>query len=160
MKISIIAVGKIKEKYFIDAVSEYKKRLQAYAEIEIIEVADEKIPDKASLKEEELIKRKEGDKLLQKIKKNDFVVLLDLHGKEMDSISFSNFLDNKMTEGVSSFSFVIGGSLGLSKEVIERANFRCLCLSPMTFTHQFTRVIILEQIYRAFKILHHETYHK
>lgn len=159
MKISIITVGKIKEKYFIDAVSEYKKRLQAYAEIEIIEVADEKIPDKASLKEEELIKRKEGDKLLQKIKKNDFVVLLDLHGKEMDSISFSNFLDNKMTEGVSSFSFVIGGSLGLSKEVIERANFR-LCLSPMTFTHQFTRVIILEQIYRAFKILHHETYHK
>ncbi len=159
MKISIIAVGKIKEKYFIDAVSEYKKRLQAYVEIEIIEVADEKIPDKASLKEEESIKRKEGDKLLQKIKKNDFVVLLDLHGKEMDSISFSNFLDNKMTEGISSFSFVIGGSLGLSKEVIERANFR-LCLSPMTFTHQFTRVIILEQIYRAFKILHHETYHK
>jgi len=88
MKISIVAVGKIKEKYFLDAISEYKKRLQAYGEIEIIEVPDEKIPDKASLKEEEIIKRKEGERLLQKIKKNDFVILLDLHGKEIDSVDF------------------------------------------------------------------------
>ena len=159
MKISLLAVGKIKEKYFLDAIQEYKKRLQAYGEVELIEVADEKIPDKASLKEEENIKKKEGDRLLTKIKKNDFVILLDLHGKEIDSVSFSKFLESKMVEGISSFSFVIGGSLGLSKEIIERANYR-LSLSPMTFTHQFTRVIILEQIYRAFKIMHHEVYHK
>lgn len=159
MKISLLAVGKIKEKYFLDAILEYKKRLQAYGEVELIEVADEKIPDKASLKEEENIKKKEGDRLLTKIKKNDFVILLDLHGKEIDSVSFSKFLESKMVEGISSFSFVIGGSLGLSKEIIERANYR-LSLSPMTFTHQFTRVIILEQIYRAFKIMHHEVYHK
>ena len=159
MKISLLAVGKIKEKYFLDAIQEYKKRLQAYGEVELIEVADEKIPDKASLKEEENIKKKEGDRLLTKIKKNDFVILLDLHGKEIDSVSFSKFLESKMVEGISSFFFVIGGSLGLSKEIIERANFR-LSLSPMTFTHQFTRVIILEQIYRAFKIMHHEVYHK
>lgn len=159
MKISLLTVGKIKEKYFLDAIQEYKKRLQAYGEVELIEVADEKIPDKASLKEEENIKKKEGDRLLAKIKKNDFVILLDLHGKEIDSVSFSKFLENKMIEGISSFFFVIGGSLGLSKEIIERANFR-LSLSPMTFTHQFTRVIVLEQIYRAFKIMHHEVYHK
>jgi len=159
MKIRILTIGKLKEKYLVNGINEYVKRLNAYCKVEMVEVPDEPIPDNASENVENIIKDKEADKIVSKIKDDEYVIVLDLHGKEMDSISFSNFLDNKMTEGVSSFSFVIGGSLGLSKEVIERANFR-LCLSPMTFTHQFTRVIILEQIYRAFKILHHETYHK
>lgn len=159
MKVRIVSVGKIKEKYFKDAIEEYKKRLSSYATIECIEVPDEKIPENASLKEEEEIKRKEGERLLEKIKENEFVILLDLHGKEIDSVAFSQFLEQKMVQGVSSFTFVIGGSLGLAPSLISRAQFR-LCLSPMTFTHQFTKVILLEQVYRAFKIMHHETYHK
>ncbi len=159
MMIKIICVGKIKEKYFISAIEEYKKRLSAYATVEFIEVSDEKIPLNASLKEEEIIKKKEGDRVLSKIKDNDFVILLDVYGKEIDSVSFSNYLNNKMIQGNSSFTFVIGGSLGLSLSLRERANEK-ISLSKMTFTHQFCRVILLEQIYRAFKIMRGETYHK
>lgn len=159
MLIKIICVGKIKEKYFIMAIEEYKKRLSAYATVEFVEVQDEKIPLNASLKEEEIIKRKEGEKVLNKLKDNDFVILLDVYGKEIDSVSFSNYLNNKMIQGVSSFTFVIGGSLGLSEELRKRANEK-ISLSKMTFTHQFCRVILLEQIYRAFKIIRGETYHK
>ncbi len=159
MLIKIICVGKIKEKYFIMAIEEYKKRLSAYATVEFIEVQDEKIPLNASLKEEEIIKRKEGEKVLNKLKDNDFVILLDVYGKEIDSVSFSNYLNNKMIQGVSSFTFVIGGSLGLSEELRKRANEK-ISLSKMTFTHQFCRVILLEQVYRAFKIIRGETYHK
>lgn len=159
MLIKIICVGKIKEKYFIMAIEEYKKRLSAYATVEFVEVQDEKIPLNASLKEEEIIKRKEGEKVLNKLKDNDFVILLDVYGKEIDSVSFSNYLNNKMIQGVSSFTFVIGGSLGLSEELRKRANEK-ISLSKMTFTHQFCRVILLEQVYRAFKIIRGETYHK
>lgn len=159
MLIKIICVGKIKEKYFIMAIEEYKKRLLAYATVEFIEVQDEKIPLNASLKEEEIIKRKEGEKVLNKLKDNDFVILLDVYGKEIDSVSFSNYLNNKIIQGISSFTFVIGGSLGLSEELRKRANEK-ISLSKMTFTHQFCRVILLEQVYRAFKIIRGETYHK
>lgn len=159
MMIKIICVGKIKEKYFISAIEEYKKRLSAYATVEFIEVPDEKIPLNASLKDEENIKKKEGDRVLSKIKDHDFVILLDVYGKEIDSVSFSNYLNNKMIQGNSSFTFVIGGSLGLSLSLRERANEK-ISLSKMTFTHQFCRVILLEQIYRAFKIMRGETYHK
>ncbi len=159
MIVRIISVGKIKERYLVDAIEEYKKRLSAYTNIEFIEVSDEKIPYNASLKEEEIIKHKEGEKLLSKIKDTDYVILLDVYGKEMDSVEFAKGLDNKMTRGISAFTFVIGGSLGLSSELRNRANEK-MSLSKMTFTHQFTKVILLEQIYRAFKILKGETYHK
>ena len=159
MKIRIISVGKIKEKYFVQAIEEYKKRLSAYTEVEFIEVPDEKIPFNASLKEEEIVKRKEGEKVLSKIKDTDYIILLDVYGKQDDSVTFAKSLQDKMTHGISAFTFVIGGSLGLSDELRKRANEK-MSLSKMTFTHQFTKVILLEQIYRAFKINNNETYHK
>ena len=159
MMIRIVSVGKIKEKYFVAAIEEYKKRLSAYTLVEFIEVPDEKIPVNASLKEEEIVKRKEGERVLSKIKDTEYVILLDVYGKEIDSVEFSTSLSNKMTRGISSFTFVIGGSLGLSDELRNRANEK-MSLSKMTFTHQFCKVILLEQIYRAFKIMKGETYHK
>lgn len=159
MLIRILSVGKIKEKFHQEAIEEYKKRLNGYVKLENIVVADESIPDKASLKEEEKIKQKEGERLLQKIKSQDFVLLLDIKGKEMDSVTFSSYIEQKMSNGISSFTFIIGGSLGVSEEVRQRANER-ISLSKMTFTHPFSKVILMEQLYRAFKIMHHETYHK
>ncbi len=159
MLIRILSVGKIKEKFHQEAIEEYTKRLNGYVKLENIVVADESIPDKASLKEEEKIKQKEGERLLQKIKSQDFVLLLDIKGKEMDSVTFSSYIEQKMSNGISSFTFIIGGSLGVSEEVRQRANER-ISLSKMTFTHPFSKVILMEQLYRAFKIMHHETYHK
>lgn len=159
MMIKIISVGKIKEKYMLAAIEEYAKRLSSYTNIEFIEVQDEKIPVNASLKEEEIVKKKESDKLLSKIKDTDYIILLDVYGKETDSVDFSKSIETKMTKGISTFVFVICGSLGPSEDLRNRANEK-MSLSKMTFTHQFTKIILLEQIYRAFKIMRNETYHK
>lgn len=158
VNIKLIAVGKIKEDYLKNEINEYLKRLSRYAKISVIEVDDEKIMNNSSLKEDEKVKENEGARLLKQIKEKDFVLLIDLHGQELDSLEFSDkFL--QITNTNSNIDIVIAGSLGFSQEVIKRANYR-LCLSKMTFTHQMTRAIILEQIYRAFKIINNETYHK
>lgn len=159
MKIRIICVGKLKEKYLVDGIKEYTKRISGYADIEVIEVADERIPDKASLAEEVIVKAKEGRKILDKIKQDDYVILLDVGGKQIDSVEFSKHIENCMIDGKSTIDFVIGGSLGHGEDIQERANFR-LSFSPMTFPHQLMRLILVEQIYRAFKIMRNETYHK
>ncbi len=155
MKIRLITVGKLKESFWKEAVQEYIKRLQAYAKIEIEEVEDERIEKSLS---NEQIKEKEGERILSKIKPHDFVVLLDLKGaKTYDSVQFSNVLQQWI--GKSYLTFVIGGSLGLGENIRARGDERW-SLSPLTFPHGLTRILVLEQIYRAFKIAHHETYHK
>ncbi|MCD7893698.1 MAG: 23S rRNA (pseudouridine(1915)-N(3))-methyltransferase RlmH [Erysipelotrichaceae bacterium] len=159
MKIKLICVGKLKEKYLVDGIKEYVKRLSAYASVEIIEVDDERIPDHASLAQETYVKAKEGRRVLDKIKQDDYMILLDVSGKEMNSVAFSKHLEKCMIDGKSSIVFVIGGSLGHGEEVLSRANLR-LSFSPMTFPHQLMRLILVEQIYRAFKIMRNETYHK
>ena len=159
LKINIICVGKIKEKYWIDAIAEYSKRLSRYVTLNIIEVADEKTPDKASPAEEEQIKNTEGKRILEKLPEGTFAVALCIEGKQMDSVGLSEFIDTKAAGGVSSISFIIGGSLGLSKAVTDRADTK-LSFSKLTFPHQMMRVILLEQIYRAFRIINHEPYHK
>lgn len=159
MKIKIICVGKLKEKYLVEGIKEYTKRISGYTDIEIIEVADERIPDKASLAEEVLVKAKEGRKILDKVKQDDYVILLDVASKELDSVAFSKHIEKCMIDGKSTIDFIIGGSLGHGEEVLQRANFK-LSFSPMTFPHQLMRLILVEQIYRAFKIMKNETYHK
>ncbi len=159
MNISIIAVGKLKEKYLKMAIDEYSKRLSRYCKLEIIELPDEKTPDNASEKEEIQIKEKEGKLILSKIKDNSYVVAMDLKGKHLTSEEFSKFISNCGVMGNSNIVFVIGGSLGLSEEVIKRANYK-LCFSKMTFPHQLFRVMLLEQIYRGFRIMNNEPYHK
>ena len=158
MKVSIICIGKIKEKYFTMAIDEYSKRLSKYIKLNIVELLDEKAPENLSLADEENIKLKEGEKILKNIK-DEFVVVLCIDGKEFDSISLAKFMEANKNNGISHISFVIGGSLGLHKNVIDRANFK-LSFSKMTFPHQLMRVILLEQIYRAERILKNEPYHK
>lgn len=159
MNIRLLVVGKLKEKFFKDARNEYLKRLSKYSKIEIQEINDEICPSNASKKDEEIIKNKEGLKLLEKIKKQDYVIILDLMQKEYSSEEFALFLNNCFTNGKTNLTFVIGGSLGLSEEVKKRANV-AISFSKMTFPHQLMRVILLEQLYRAFKINNHEIYHK
>lgn len=159
MKIKIIAVGKVKEKYLKDGIDEYLTRLLPYAKTEIVEVADSKVKDNPNQSDIEKVINEEGDRILSKIKNTDYIINLDLNKKEFDSIEFAKFIEQKMVEGGSSIIFVIGGSYGLSKVVKERANYS-ISLSKMTFLHQMTRLILLEQIYRSFKILNNETYHK
>jgi 23S rRNA (pseudouridine1915-N3)-methyltransferase len=159
VKVKIICVGKLKEKYLVAGIAEYLKRLQAYCKVEVYEVSDESIPDNCSLANEMIIKSKEGKKILDKIKQDDYVVLLDVAGKEIDSIMLAKQMENCMISGKSTIDFVIGGSLGHGQEIIERANFR-LSFSKMTFPHQLMRLILVEQIYRAFKIMKNESYHK
>ena len=159
MKIKIIAVGKVKEKYLKDGIDEYLTRLLPYAKTEIVEVADSKVKDNPNQSDIEKVINEEGDRILSKIKNTDYIINLDLNKKEFDSIEFAKFIEQKMVEGGSSIIFVIGGSYGLSKDVKERANYS-ISLSKMTFLHQMTRLILLEQIYRSFKILNNETYHK
>jgi len=159
MKIRVITVGKLKEKYLINGIKEYEKRLNGYCKVEMVEVPDEAIPDNASDNMEALIKDKEAKKIVDKIKKDDYVIVLDLHGKQLDSIELSKYIESCMLHGKSTIDFVIGGSLGLGKEIIERADFR-LCFSKMTFPHQLMKLILMEQIYRSFKIMRNETYHK
>ena len=159
MLIKIICVGKIKEKFYRDAVLEYSKRLSRYARIEIIECADEKTPDDASAELCNQIKSREGDRILGKIKDADYVIALAIDGRMYSSEAFSDHLDKLMLSGKSTIVFVIGGSLGLSREVLSRANEK-LSFSSMTFPHQLMRVILLEQVYRAFRIMKGEPYHK
>lgn len=157
--IKIIAIGKLKEKASVSLVEEYAKRIKAFSKLEIIEVADQKIPHNASLKEEEMVLLKEGRDVLSKIKDDEFVILLDLHGSYMSSEEFSSYLNNLFINGKSTITFVIGGSLGVSKELVERSNYR-FKLSPLTFPHQLVRILLVEQIYRAFTIIKGSTYHK
>ena len=159
MKIKLVVVGKLKEPFLKDMCNEYIKRLSPYANVEVFEVPDELPQANSSLKDEENCRNKEGEKILSKIKDNEYVYLLDLHGKQIDSVSFAHDIEMLMSNGNSTLTFVIGGSTGVSSSLIKRANFR-LCLSPMTFTHLMTRGIILEQIYRAFMIINNKTYHK
>ena len=159
MKITIVSVGKIKEKFYKDAIAEYEKRLSRYCKFQIIEVTDEKTPDKASLVEEEQIKEKEADRILSHIKEDAFVVTLEISGKKLDSVSFANLLEQKGVHGVSHIQFVIGGSLGLHQKVSQRSDYK-LSFSDMTFPHQLMRVILAEQIYRAYRIISGEPYHK
>ena len=159
MRITVLAVGKIKEKFFCDALTEYEKRLSRYCKLEILEVADEKTPDHAGELEETSIKQKEGERILKKIPEDSYVFLLDIGGIKMDSVSFSDKLGNLGVHGKSHLVFIIGGSLGIWEEVRKRADFR-LSFSDMTFPHQLMRVILLEQIYRGYRILKGEPYHK
>lgn len=159
MKIRIIAIGKLKEPYWREAQNEYLKRLSPYAKVELIECNDFPSKENASAKEEEEVKNKEGKEVLDKIKKNEYVVLLDLGKEEPTSLTLARKLDRWMQLGGASITFVIGGSLGLSESLRERGN-DVLTLSQLTFTHQMTRVILLEAIYRSFKILNNEPYHK
>ena len=142
-----------------EGIADYLKRIQPYEKTEIIEVEDEKAPESNSDAENEKVKTTEGSKLLKQIRDTDYVVLLDLAGKEMDSVSLSKHIESVHTRGYNRIVFVIGGSLGVSRELISRADFRWK-LSVNTFPHQLCRIIVLEQIYRAFRILHHEPYHK
>ena len=159
MNITIITVGKIKEKFLRDAIDEYSKRLGRYCKLDIIELADEKTPDNASEKEEDAIKEKEGQAILNKIKDNMFVIAMDLAGKHLTSKEFADYIENLGVIGNSNIAFIIGGSLGISKGVLARANYK-LCFSKMTFPHQLFRVMLLEQIYRGFRIIKGEPYHK
>lgn len=159
MKIAIVCVGKIKEKFYRDAIDEYAKRLSKYCKLEIIEVADEKTPDKASETGENQIKEKEADRILEKIKEDTFVYTLEIKGKRYTSEAFAKELENKGTYGTSNIAFVIGGSLGLHEKVLKRSN-GSISFSDMTFPHQLMRVILIEQIYRAYRIMNNEPYHK
>ena len=159
MKITVITVGKIKEKYLEDAIAEYSKRLSRYCKLEIIQVADEKTPDRASEVEETQIKDKEGERILSHIKDTAYVVALAIEGKMISSEELAELIDGLGVRGESHIQFVIGGSLGLSKKVLERADYK-LSFSRMTFPHQLMRVILLEQIYRSYRIVNGEPYHK
>lgn len=159
MNINIIAVGKIKEKYIQQGIDEFRKRLTRYCSLDIIEVSDEKAPENLSDKEIEIVKQKEGDRILQKIPQNSYVISLAIEGKELSSVELSNTIENLMVQGINDITFIIGGSLGLSKEVLNRSNFK-LSFSKMTFPHQMMRLILLEQIYRGFRIMKGEPYHK
>lgn len=159
MKITIVAVGKVKEAYFRDAISEYSKRLSKYCKLEIVEVADEKTPDNASPVEEDKIKEKEAVKILKQIKEDAYVIALAIEGKKLDSVAFAKQIEKIGVNGKSHIQFVIGGSLGLHATVLNRADEK-ISFSDMTFPHQLMRVILCEQIYRGYRILANEPYHK
>lgn len=159
MKIRIIAVGKIKDQYLELGINDYIKKISRYASVEIMEVKDQPIYNEKSLEEINNAKKKEGEAILKYIKDSDYIINLDLDKKEMKSEEFARFLDAKSEYSGSFLTFVIGGSYGLSDELKKRAN-EAISLSKMTFLHGMTRLIILEQIYRAYKILNNEVYHK
>lgn len=159
MKITILCVGKIKEKFYREAIQEYSKRLSRYCKLEIIEVADEKTPDNASETVEHQIKEKEGERMERYLKEGAFVCALAIDGKQLDSVELSEKLEQLATNGISHIIFLIGGSLGMSDALLKRADLK-LSFSKMTFPHQLMRVILLEQIYRGYRIMNHEPYHK
>lgn len=159
MNITVICVGKIKEKFLKAALDEYSKRLTRYCKLDIVELNDEKTPDNASEKEELLIKEKEGNSILKHIKDNMYVIALDIQGKMISSEELAGLISDSGIKGNSNLAFIIGGSLGLSKEVLNRADFK-LSFSKMTFPHQLFRVMLLEQVYRGFRIIGGEPYHK
>lgn len=159
MNISIVTVGKLKEKYLKQGIEEYLKRLTAYAKVEVIEVADEKAPEELSDSEMLQVKQKEGERILAKISQDTYVIALAIQGKLQSSEELADTLDKLATYGKSKIAFIIGGSLGLSDEVVKRSNEQ-LSFSRMTFPHQLMRLILVEQIYRAFRINRGEPYHK
>jgi len=159
VKIRIVCVGKIRERFFRDAVSEYVKRLSRYARVSIEEVADEKTPDGAAAGENASILTQEGGRILSRLSPSDHVIALAIRGTPCTSEAFASHLGGMMTNGVSSITFVIGGSLGLDPRVLARADEQ-LSFSSFTFPHPLMRVILCEQIYRAFRIIRHEPYHK
>ena len=159
MNMTIITVGKIKEKFYRDAIGEYLKRLSRYCKINIVEVADEKTPDRCSDREVELILEKEALQIMKCIKDDDFVITLEIKGKQFDSVEFAGMIENLGISGKSNIAFVIGGSLGLHEDVTKRSDL-ALSFSKMTFPHQLMRVILLEQIYRGYRIISREPYHK
>ncbi|MBO5459497.1 MAG: 23S rRNA (pseudouridine(1915)-N(3))-methyltransferase RlmH [Lachnospira sp.] len=159
MKITIICVGKIKEKFYTAAVEEYVKRLSRYCRLEIVELADEKTKENASEHENELVKAKEGERILAAIRDDMYVAALAIDGKMLDSVEFSQKIEQLGVTGISNIAFIIGGSLGLDKRVLDRADYK-LSFSKMTFPHQLMRVVLLEQIYRGYRIMKGEPYHK
>lgn len=159
MKVTIITVGKIKEKYLKDAIAEYTKRLSKYCKLEIIEVADEKTPDNASEVVEDAIRSKEAERILKYVKEDAFVITLEIGGKMLSSEELADKIDQLGVQGTSHIIFIIGGSIGLGKEVLAKSDY-ALSFSRMTFPHQLMRVILLEQIYRSYRIINGEPYHK
>lgn len=159
MKITLITVGKIKEKFYVDAIAEYSKRLSRYCKLDIIQVADEKTPDNAGELLERQIKDKEGERILAQIRDGSYVVALAIEGEMLSSEKLAEKIERLGVGGQSQIVFVIGGSLGLSAAVLNRADYK-LSFSRMTFPHQLMRVILLEQIYRSYRIIHGEPYHK
>lgn len=159
MKILLITVGKIKEKYLKDAIAEYTKRLSRYCRLEIIEVPDEKIPEHAGKAEEEAVRAKEAERISRHIKEDAFVITLEIEGKQLSSEELAERIEGLGIQGESSVVFIIGGSLGLDRKIRKRSDF-ALSFSRMTFPHQLMRVILLEQIYRSFRIARGEPYHK
>lgn len=159
MRITIIAVGKVKEKFYRDALSEYGKRLGKYCRLEVIEVEDEKTPDKAGEALELQIKEKEGLRILKHVKEDAYLITLEIGGRKMDSVSFARKLEKLATYGTSHIQFVIGGSLGLHDMVSRRADEK-ISFSDMTFPHQLVRILLEEQIYRGYRIICGEPYHK
>lgn len=158
ISINIICVGKIKETFFKDAIFEYSKRLSKYCKLDILELPDEKIPDKSNPSIENSIKEKECNNIINHLKTDSYIIALDLKGKELSSENFSKKLDNISMQN-SKITFIIGGSLGLTDKLLNMCNEK-ICFSQMTFPHQLIRIFLIEQIYRAFKILNNETYHK
>ena len=159
IQITVISVGKIKEKYFVSAIEEYDKRLKRYASMSLIELKDEAVPDNLSDSEKILVLKKEGQRIIEKIPNGSYVVALCVEGKQISSEELSEFINNSALAGKSHITFIIGGSLGLSDEVKNRADFK-LSFSKMTFPHRLMKVILMEQIYRAFTIIEGKTYHK
>ena len=159
MKISILCVGKIKEKFYREAIAEYEKRLSRYCKLEICEVADEKTPDSPSALEKKQILEREAQRLDKYLRPDAYVIALAIDGKTMDSVGLSQHLQNLGIKGCSHIQFLIGGSLGIDEALLRRADMR-LSFSEMTFPHQLMRVILLEQIYRSYRIMNGEPYHK
>ena len=159
LAINIVCIGKIKENFFKDAINEYSKRLSKYCNLTITELSDEKIPSKVNDKIIDNIKNIEGKKILEHLKKDSYIICLDLHGKQLSSEEFSSKIDSIALNYNSSITFIIGGTLGISNEVLNIANEK-ICFSKMTFPHQLIRIFLLEQLFRAFKIQNNEKYHR
>lgn len=159
MKITVITVGKIKEKYLKDAIAEYSKRLSKYCKLEIVEVADEKTPDNASEVVENAIRAKEAERILKYVKDDAYVITLEINGKQLASEELADKIEKLGVQGTSHIIFIIGGSIGLGEEVLQKSNY-ALSFSKMTFPHQLMRVILLEQVYRSYRIISGEPYHK
>lgn len=159
MKITLITVGKIKEKYLKDAIAEYSKRLSKYCKLEIVEVADEKTPDQASENVERQIRQKEGERILRYVKDDAYVFTLEIGGTMLDSVAFAKKMETLGIQGKSHLIFIIGGSIGLGEEVLRRSDY-ALSFSKMTFPHQLMLVILLEQVYRGYRIIEGAPYHK
>lgn len=159
MKITLICVGKLKEKYLSQGVEEYSKRLTRYCSLEIVELADEKTPEDASKALEDIIKKKEGERILKALKEDSYCIALAIEGNMLSSEGLAGKIDSLGISGVSHISFIIGGSLGLSEEVLKKADYK-LSFSKMTFPHQLMRMVLLEQIYRSYRIISNQPYHK